>query len=191
MIVKALNGTRWSSLQHWVKNETALHQSPLTGQGTCMLPRVLGKLLRIRRPRLRGFRYRRALMLGVLLSFIGSPLVSTANPAAAAAAPDASPAAREMEQGSSSFQRGNFEQAVLSWTEAGRLYETEQKPKEQSTALIHLAQAYQSLGQYTDALKNLESALALAEKSGNRTQIAFALGTLGDVYIATGPRETA
>ena len=130
-------------------------------------------------------------MLGVLLSFIGSPLVSTANPASAAAAPDASPAARQMEQGLSSFQRGDFEQAVLSWTEAARLYEAEQKPKEQSIALIHLAQAYQSLGQYRDALKNLESALALAEKSGDRTQIAFALGTLGDVYIATGPAETA
>ena len=130
-------------------------------------------------------------MLGVLLSFTGSPLVSTVNPASAAAAPDASPAARQMEQGLSSFQRGDFEQAVLSWTEAARLYEAEQKPKEQSIALIHLAQAYQSLGQYTDSLKNLESALALAEKSGDRTQIAFALGTLGDVYIATGPGETA
>ena len=96
-----------------------------------------------------------------------------------------------MEQGLNSFQRGNFEQAVVSWTEAARLYDAEQKPREQSIALIHLAQAYQSLGQYKDALKNLEAALALAEKSGNRTQIASALGTIGDVYIAVGPLETA
>ena len=115
----------------------------------------------------------------------------TANPALAAAAPDASPAARQMEQGLASFQRGDFEQAALSWTEAARLYEAEQKPKEQTIALIHLAQSYQSLGQYRDALKNLESALALAEKSGNRTQMALALGSLGDVYIAVGPSETA
>jgi len=104
---------------------------------------------------------------------------------------DTSPAARQMEQGLNSFQRGDFEQAALSWTEAARLYEAEQKPKEQSIALIHLAQAYQSLGQYRDALKNLDAAQALAEKSGNRTQIALALGTTGDVYIATGPEETA
>jgi tetratricopeptide (TPR) repeat protein len=92
-----------------------------------------------------------------------------------------------MDQALKSFQRGDFEQAVLGWTEAARLYEAEQKPEEQSRALIHIAQAYQSLGQYRDALKNLEAALALAEKSGNRTQIAFALGTIGDMYIATGP----
>ncbi|MGB7951431.1 MAG: tetratricopeptide repeat protein, partial [Candidatus Binatia bacterium] len=79
----------------------------------------------------------------------------------------------------------------MAWTEAARLYEAEQKPEEQSSALIHVAQVYQLLGQYTDALKHLEAALALAEKSGNRTQIAFALGSLGDLYIATGPEETA
>ena len=98
---------------------------------------------------------------------------------------------QHMERGVDAFQRGDFGQAVLSWTEAARLYEAEQKPKEQSIALIHLAQAYQFLGQYKDALKNLEPALALAETSGNRTQIALALGTIGDVYIATGPAETA
>ena len=148
-------------------------------------------LRRLRRPCLPDFRYSRTLVFGLLVSFIGSPLVCTANPASAAAAPDVPAAARQMEQGLNSFRRGNFEQAVLSWTEAARLYEAEQKPKEQSITLIHLAQAYQSLGQYRDALKNLESALTLAEKSGDRTQMALALGSLGDVYIAVGPPETA
>lgn len=133
----------------------------------------------------------RALVLGLLLGFIGTPLLSTTNPATAAAAPDASAGARQMEQGLNSFQRGDFEQAVLTWNEAARLYEEEQNPKEQSSALIHIAQTYQLLGQYRDALKNLEAALALAEKSADQTQIALALGTIGDVYIATGPAETA
>ncbi|HEY6364454.1 MAG TPA: CHAT domain-containing protein [Candidatus Binatia bacterium] len=79
----------------------------------------------------------------------------------------------------------------MSWTEAARLYEAEQKLKEQSSALIYLAQSYQALGQYQEALKNLESSLALAEKVGDRTQIAVAMGALGNVYIATGPGETA
>ena len=124
--------------------------------------------------------------------FLGSLLILSASQTLAATL-SAEPSAAEphMDQALRSFQRGNFEQAVVSWTEAARLYEAEQKPKEQTIALIHLAQAYQSLGQYKDALKNLEAALALAEKSENRTQIASALGTIGDVYIAVGPGETA
>src|SRR5262245_6522160 len=166
-------------------------KASLTGEKMCMSPRFFGGRPRMSRPCLPGLRYSRALVLGLFLNFIGSPLVPTADPGLAATAPDTSPAARQMEQGLSSFQRGNFEQAVVSWTEAARLYEAEQKPREQTIALIHLAQAYQSLGQYKDALKNLEAALALAEKSGDRRQIALALGTIGDVYIATGPEETA
>ena len=96
-----------------------------------------------------------------------------------------------MERGADAFQRGDFGQAVLSWTEAARLYESEQRDSQQSGALIQMAQAYQALGQYRDALKNLESASILAERSRDRTQAALALGTMGDVYIATGPAETA
>ncbi len=96
-----------------------------------------------------------------------------------------------MKEGLRLLHRGDFEQATLSWREAARLYEAEQKFSQQSSALIHLAQAYQALGQYGDALQNLESALALAEKSNDRTQLAIALASLGNVYIATGPSETA
>jgi CHAT domain-containing protein len=58
-------------------------------------------------------------------------------------------------------------------------------------ALTHLAQAYQALGQYRQALASLETALALAEKVTGRPQIAAVLGSLGNVYIATGPAEKA
>ena len=126
----------------------------------------------------------RFLVLGLFLTCIGGF-------SAALSAAEVSPADQLTEQGLKSFQRGDFEQAVLSWTEAARLYKEQQQLSQESSALIHLSQAYQSLGQYRDALKNLEAALPLAEKSGNRTQMALALGTLGDVYIATGPEETA
>src|SRR5262245_65912947 len=165
---------------HYVK-------APLTTGKRYVSPCVFG---RISRPCLPWLTYRRAFVLGLFLNFIGGPLFPTANPALAAVA-DTSPAARQMEQGLNSFQRGNFEQAVVSWSEAARLYEAEQKPREQTIALIQLAQTYLSLGQYKDALKSLEAALALAEKSGDRRQIALALGTIGDVYIATGPEEAA
>jgi len=96
-----------------------------------------------------------------------------------------------MKEGLRLLQQGDFAQATSSWREAARLYEAEQKFSQQSSALIHLAQAYQALGQYRDAVQNLESALALAEKSNDRAQVAIALGTLGNVYLATGPAETA
>ncbi len=70
------------------------------------------------------------------------------------------------------------------------MYKEQQMLSQESNALIHLAQSYQALGQYKEALKNLESSLALAEL-GDRTQTAVALGALGDVYIAVEPGETA
>ena len=134
-------------------------KAPLTPGKRYASPCVFGRSPRISRPCLPWLRYSRGFGLGLFLNFMGGPLFSTANPALAAVA-DTSPAARQMEQGLNSFQRGNFEQAVVSWTEAARLYEAEQKPAEQTIALIHLAQTYQSLGQYKDALKSLEAALA-------------------------------
>jgi CHAT domain-containing protein/Tfp pilus assembly protein PilF len=96
-----------------------------------------------------------------------------------------------MQQGLSAYQRGDFEQAASSWSEAARRFEAEKNSSRRSAALVQLAQAYRSLGQYGDALKNLESALALAESSGDRLQAALAIATIGDIHIATGPPETA
>jgi CHAT domain-containing protein/Tfp pilus assembly protein PilF len=126
----------------------------------------------------------RLLLLGLFVTCSG-------NLSVALSAAEISPADEVAAQGLKAFQQGDFEQAVLSFGEAARLYESEGQLSRQSDTLIRLSQAYQSIGQYTDALKNLEAALALAEKSRNRTQIALALSTLGDVYIATGPEETA
>ena len=112
------------------------------------------------------------------------------SPATVVAA-EAPSAEQLMERGMGSFQRGDFEQAAVSWNEAARRFEAEQNSNRRSQALVQLAQAYRSLGQYRDALKNLESALALAEASGDRAQTALAMATIGDVYIATGPAEAA
>src|ERR1051325_5454852 len=106
-------------------------------------------------------------------------------------AADISLADRQTKSGLESFQRGDFEQAALSWTEASRSYERGGEIKRQSEALVYLSQANQALGRYTEAGKNLELALGLAEKAGDRTQVASARGALGNLYIATGPQETA
>ena len=63
--------------------------------------------------------------------------------------------------------------------------------RRQSEALVYLSQANQALGRYKEAGKNLELALGLAEKAGDRTQVASVLGALGNLYIATGPEDTA
>jgi CHAT domain-containing protein/Tfp pilus assembly protein PilF len=106
-------------------------------------------------------------------------------------AAEVSPVDSHAAQGLTAFRRGDFEQAVLSWTEASRSYESERKPNLQSNALIQLSQAFQALGQYKEALKSLELAVALAEKTGDRTQLAFGLGALGNLHIATGSTDVA
>lgn len=102
-----------------------------------------------------------------------------------------SPAEKYMMQGLSAFQRGAFEQAVLDWREAVKLYEKEGKSNKQQETLALLAQAYQYIGQYNEALKCLKSALILAQKSGDRTQIASVLGSLGNLHITLGPPDKA
>jgi CHAT domain-containing protein/Tfp pilus assembly protein PilF len=123
-----------------------------------------------------------------ILACVGNPPVSLAATAPISESPSAE---QFMDRGMSFFQRGDFEQAAVSWTEAARRFEAAQNSNRRSYALIQLAQAYRSLGQYRDALKTLESALAIADASGDRAQTALAMATLGDVYIATGPAEAA
>ena len=57
--------------------------------------------------------------------------------------------------------------------------------------LIYLSQANQALGRYKEAGKNLDLALGLPRKAGDQIQLASVLGALGNLYIATGPEETA
>jgi CHAT domain-containing protein/Tfp pilus assembly protein PilF len=129
-------------------------------------------------------KHSRFLLLGLLFCAVAdfcSPLFAA----------EVSPADRQTKIGLELFQRGDFEQAALSWTEAAQLYERSGEIRRQSEALVYLSQANQALGRYTEAGKNLELALGLAEKAGDRTQVASVLGALGNLYIATGPGDTA
>jgi len=96
-----------------------------------------------------------------------------------------------MTQGLSAFRRGAFEQSVLDWREAVKLYEKEKKSNKQRETLTLLAQAYQYIGQYNEALKSLKSALILAGKSGDQAQTAPVLASLGNLHIALGPPDKA
>ena len=129
-------------------------------------------------------KHSRFLLLGLLFCAVAdfcSPLFAA----------EVSPADRQIKIGLELFQRGDFEQAALSWTEASQLYERGGEIRRQSEALVYLSQANQALGRYKEAGKNLDVALSLAEKAGDRTQVASVLGALGNLYIATGPEDAA
>ena len=129
-------------------------------------------------------KHSRFLLLGLLFCAVAdfcSPLFAA----------EVSPADRQIKIGLELFQRGDFEQAALSWTEASQLYERGGDIRRQSEALVYLSQANQALGRYKEAGKNLDVALSLAEKAGDRTQVASVLGALGNLYIATGPEDAA
>src|SRR5262245_34556874 len=115
-----------------------------------------------------------------------TPAFADSAPASANASAD-----EQMTEGRNAFQQGDFEQAVLHWREAARLYEQAAQPGHQSEALTHLAQAEQALGQYQEVFSNLTVALTLANQSGDQAQTASVLHTLGNAYIATGSAENA
>ena len=95
------------------------------------------------------------------------------------------------EQGLQAFHRGAFEQAISHWTDAIRSFEREGRTGEQLTAFRHLSEAYSLLGQYRQAVKTLEAAVELAQKSRDTARIPFLLADLGNAHIAIGPPETA
>ncbi len=96
-----------------------------------------------------------------------------------------------MEQGLLSFHQGKFDKAISSLIEAADIYSKENKPYKQSEALTHLSRAYESIGQYQNALKHLETTLSLAKESGDLVKIASTLDSIGNVYIATGHKDKA
>jgi CHAT domain-containing protein/Tfp pilus assembly protein PilF len=96
-----------------------------------------------------------------------------------------------MERGLEAFRRGNLEEAVSSWTEANRLYVKQGSSDGQIRALTRLSTAQAGLGQYRQAAIALETALGLADRTGDAKRIASVRAALGNVYIAVGPLDTA
>jgi len=125
-----------------------------------------------------------------LLLWAGGATVLTGNAVVSAAA-DVSAADRQMGEGLKAYQRGAFEDATASWTEAARLYEQAGKRSEQSEALVRLSQAYQGLGLYGKALESLQSASALIEQTDDRLRLAEIRSNAGNLYLAAGQTENA
>ena len=103
----------------------------------------------------------------------------------------AEPAGESVNLGSRSLQQGDFEEAIVRWTDAIDAYEKSGNPKGKVEALIKRAQSYQAIGQHRAALKDLESAQEIAKISGDRRQMTLTLASLGNLYMVTGPAEEA
>ena len=100
-------------------------------------------------------------------------------------------AAQQMETGKTQMARGVFGQAAISWTEAAKLYESEGKAKEQTEALLYVADALQQMGQYRKAITTLEVALRVAESQNLQARRAVILNRLGNAHFSLGLEEQA
>ncbi|UCE64487.1 MAG: tetratricopeptide repeat protein, partial [Nitrospirota bacterium] len=95
------------------------------------------------------------------------------------------------EEGKSFFDRGQFEKSALAWTQAAELFEQEGRVKEQTEALIYVAQSLYQVGQYRKAGDTLLLAMEPAKRSANDEYVALILGRLGNVAFALGHSEAA
>lgn len=111
------------------------------------------------------------------------------------AAKDAPTAMRQIEervtQGRRASRAGNFERAARCWRRAGDLYDKLGHRRQQINALIWAAEAYQTLGQYAQALQTLSTARAAAAKVGDQRLIAAVTGSLGKAYLSLGEPQAA
>lgn len=96
-----------------------------------------------------------------------------------------------MQQGTSAYQRGAFDQALNAWKDAAQRYEEVADPRGQSRALVQAAGAAQALGHSKLALQQLDLALALAQQVGRPAWTAQVLDRLGRAYLSTRQFEAA
>jgi len=101
------------------------------------------------------------------------------------------PADQLMRGGSQAYQRGDFEQAVERWTQAAAAYERSAARPEQIDALIHLSEAYQSLGRYRTAAIRLDQAKALTADTDDSVLRIRILWRTGSLYQAAGQHAEA
>ena len=89
------------------------------------------------------------------------------------------------------INNGAYQEALPLLAEAARSYGAEENYSQQLKAMVLMAYAYQAIGQYTEAQKSLESAMAIAQKHGNQREMASIYAGLGDLYGVSGQNEKA
>ncbi len=86
---------------------------------------------------------------------------------------------------------GDFEQAASAWEQAVTLSVPEKEPDRYLEIVLHLTDAYMSLGYYRKALAMFDNALPVAEKSSTPHPMAMFFSRLGDFYLSLGRVDEA
>ena len=90
----------------------------------------------------------------------------------------------------SAHGRGAFDEAIEGWLKAAQEFELAGRLAEQVEALIHIAETYQNIGLFTEALDTLETASVLNREASNAAHLRI-LGTQGSIYLALGSNQLA
>jgi len=96
-----------------------------------------------------------------------------------------------MTRGLTYFHEGNFEQAVIQFSEAARVNEAAGQPHDQIKSLTFLAESFYYLGQYPKALITLKVALQHCEQLATCGEQPTILGRLGNGHFALGHADQA
>ena len=95
------------------------------------------------------------------------------------------------EIGATAFKHGDFENALLHWSNEAKDFADKGQTSDQINALIQLAGTYQALGQNSASITALNEARTLAYKSRNVHQQISVLNSLGAAHTAMGEYQKA
>lgn len=84
------------------------------------------------------------------------------------------------------FQFGYFEQTISQWQ---TVLATTSTPSKQLAAWLGMARAYRQLGLYKKALNSLNTALPIAEQTGNLNYHTLLLAELSKLHLSKGEKE--
>jgi len=96
-----------------------------------------------------------------------------------------------VDEGQRAFQHGAFNQAATLWEKAVEAFRKTGNTNAEIQASISVASAYQAIGQQRRAVETLESALARAEKAGDRSQVTLVKSKLGAALLMTMEADRA
>lgn len=86
------------------------------------------------------------------------------------------------------WQKGDLHQAIEAWKQEAQNYQTQELPEKEAQALLKVAQAYSSLGQFTLAIFELEKVFSLAKEPA---LLARAWEQWGNIHARSGFFEKA
>jgi CHAT domain-containing protein len=88
--------------------------------------------------------------------------------------------------GLNALQRGDFEAAIIYFSNALKQHKVTGAIKPQFTTLIHLSNAYQAIGESAIAITYLHSALKLTGIADNHYKASLVMSHLGNAYLRSG-----